>query len=219
MAKISPILGEMSGSIAGNTFSHNKGGQYVRQRTVPINPTTSRQMAVRSALSTTARSWQALTQTQRDAWAAYAQANPVTDRLGNSITLSGASMHNRLNTKIRDFAGTPIATPPSSAPPVAPSTFTISANTAANVTVAFTPTPIGAANRVELWIAPPGGPGQNPNFNQARLVAYSAANQATAWTASVPWSLVTGQYINCWLRVVDSSGRSGPALRYRHLCT
>jgi len=34
----SPILSQASGSIAGITFSHNRGGMYVRARAVPTNP-------------------------------------------------------------------------------------------------------------------------------------------------------------------------------------
>ncbi|MBA7658243.1 hypothetical protein ES703_66192 [subsurface metagenome] len=38
MAIIQPILGSLRGSIGDNTFSHNRGGDYVRRRVSPTNP-------------------------------------------------------------------------------------------------------------------------------------------------------------------------------------
>ncbi len=57
MALIKPIHGEMSGSIGGNTYAHNKGGQYVRQRTIPTQPNSQRQVAIRSYMSMAIDAW------------------------------------------------------------------------------------------------------------------------------------------------------------------
>lgn len=215
MALIVPIHGQMSGSIGDNVYSHNKGGPYVRRRSIPINPSTDRQSAVRGNLSTAARAWQALTQIQREAWSAYAVANPVLNRLGQSITLSGAAYHNRLNAKIRDFGGTAILVPPSTAGPVALATLTMSSNTATGVVLAYTATPLSASQRLEVWMTPPAPSGVSPNFNQARLVATTAAAQASPVAVATPWSLVAGMTSNIYCRVVDASGRTSPARRFR----
>lgn len=89
--------GQMSGSVGGVTAGHNKGGQYLRNRSIPTNPNSIRQQAARSAFGTAAQAWKSITQTQRDAWESYANQTPIVNRLGESITISGSSMYTRTN--------------------------------------------------------------------------------------------------------------------------
>lgn len=85
----SQIVAGASGSIRGLVASHNKGGQYFRGRTIPTNPNSSFQQAVRNNLSVLqTRFLSTLTAAQRAAWATYAENTPVTDALGNSIKLT-----------------------------------------------------------------------------------------------------------------------------------
>jgi len=89
----------MSGSIAGITASHNAGGQYFRSRSIPVNPTTARQSAVRGAMSTLAVRWATvLTQLQRDAWEVYALAIPSSNALGDAHQLTGLNWYVACNT-------------------------------------------------------------------------------------------------------------------------
>lgn len=95
----SPVYSAASGSIAGITYSRNKGGMYTRARAVPTNPNSPRQQAVRANLAACANYWtNVLTSAERQAWADYAQNVPVLDKLGASITLTGQQMFNRTNT-------------------------------------------------------------------------------------------------------------------------
>lgn len=87
--------GQLSGSVGGVVASHNAGGAYLRNRSVPTNPNSLRQQLVRSSVTTAAGLWQGLTLAQRSAWTAYAVGTPVTNRLGESITLSGWNMFAR----------------------------------------------------------------------------------------------------------------------------
>ena len=101
------LTGQASGSLAGNTFSRNRGGQYIRSRATPVNPNTAQQIAVRGAFSDLAALWSTtLTQAQRDAWNTYAANVPVLNRLGDSIFLTGFNMYLRSNTP-RMQAGLP----------------------------------------------------------------------------------------------------------------
>lgn len=93
MALIKPILGQLSGSIAGNTFAHNKSGQYVRQRVTPTNPNTAFQQFYRGTFATTTARWKGLTQVQRDAWALYAANTPTTNRFGDTIYLDALNWY------------------------------------------------------------------------------------------------------------------------------
>ena len=93
------LIAQASGSVAGNTFSRNRGGQYIRNRATPINPNTAQQIAVRSAFADLANLWSGtLSQGQRDAWNDYAANVPVLNRLGDSIFLTGFNMYIRSNT-------------------------------------------------------------------------------------------------------------------------
>jgi hypothetical protein len=71
---------------------------YARARGLPTNPNTAAQQAVRNAISELATAWsQTLTTAQRDAWLTYAVNVPVTDSLGDPLTLSGQQMYIRSN--------------------------------------------------------------------------------------------------------------------------
>lgn len=95
----SPVYSQASGSIAGITYSHNRGGMYTRQRVKPTNPNTTLQQARRNSFGTLSSRWGAvLTQAQRDAWEVYAQNTPTVDRLGNQLILTGQQMYVRNNT-------------------------------------------------------------------------------------------------------------------------
>lgn len=98
---------QRSGKQGGVVFSHNAGGPYVRNRAIPVNPNTDRQVAVRNAVRNLAIAWdQILTQALRDAWDVYAANVSWTNRLGQTITLTGLNHYIRSNT-IRVSVGIP----------------------------------------------------------------------------------------------------------------
>lgn len=216
MALFQPLDGNRSGSVAGTTFSHNAGGSYVRRRSVPVNPTSTRQTVVRGNMSTNARGWNALTDPQRAAWKAYGQSNPVRNRLGASIKLSGISSYTRINNVSRDSGSGTITSAPSGVGPGALLTVSITANTSTTVTVAFTPTPVGAARRIAVWWTGPGRASVNPNQRQARLVAYSALNAATGVSITLPAAASAGDVSNFYIGVVDSNGRLSQLTKVRY---
>lgn len=90
---------QISGSIGGTTYSHNRFGAYKRNRSIPVNPNTARQVAVRNAVRSIAIAWQnTLTQVQRDAWNVYASNVSWQNRLGQTVTLTGLNHYIRSNT-------------------------------------------------------------------------------------------------------------------------
>ncbi len=94
----SAILTQASGSIGGMTASHNKGGMYFRARTIPTDPNTSFQAAVRVIMASLVARWSSVaTQEQRDAWELYASLVSVTNPLGDPIFVSGLNMFVRTN--------------------------------------------------------------------------------------------------------------------------
>ncbi len=89
---------DMRGSIGGTTFARNRSGNYARARTKPINPNTGLQIAIRAAMAFLTDRWaQTLTNNQRIAWNLYASSVTVTNRLGESINLSGFNHYIRSN--------------------------------------------------------------------------------------------------------------------------
>jgi hypothetical protein len=123
--------GQLSGSVAGVVAGHNKGGQYLRNRSIPTNPNSSRQQTVRSAFATAALTWGNLTSGQRAAWEAYASQTPVLNRLGESITVSGFNMFVRTNAYLQGL-GIALVT----AAPLTPGLSSIGTPTAIGLSVA-----------------------------------------------------------------------------------
>lgn len=94
----STILAQISGSINGTTFSRNAGGAYARNRSLPTNPGTDRQDNVRTSLASLAQAWRdTLDDGQRALWRNYGQNLSVTNRLGDTIKLSGIAAYQRVN--------------------------------------------------------------------------------------------------------------------------
>lgn len=90
---------QRSGSIGGTVWSHNRSGAYIRNRSVPVNPNTDRQVAVRNIVRALTIAWaNTLSQAQRDAWDLYAANVDWINSLGQSINLTGLNHYVRSNT-------------------------------------------------------------------------------------------------------------------------
>lgn len=146
-----PLAGVISGSQAGTTFSRNRYGAYTRTRAFPVNPSTTFQEAVRSYLSVLSQAWRNVTDANKKAWAIWALEHPVTDRLGQKQSLTGAAAYIQLNSRIMLAAGTVIAAPPAGSAPAPLTSITGTWDIGAgNFQVAYTATPLGAG--LKLWI-------------------------------------------------------------------
>ena len=111
------IVGRASGSLAGLTASHNRGGSYFRARVVPTNPNTPAQQTVRGAMSQLAALWSStLTSAQRIAWETYALNVPIPNAFGAPINVGGVGMFIRTNVlalQTGALGGVPLVTAPS----------------------------------------------------------------------------------------------------------
>lgn len=108
-------VSEISGKIAGNVFSRNANGSFIRNRVNPINPQTSKQLAVRAGLSAISTGWRNLTDGQRDAWATAAPTFPYTDGLGQRKVYTGQQLFMKFNQALVQAGQTQITSPPSPA--------------------------------------------------------------------------------------------------------
>jgi len=174
------VVGQASGSVAGQTFSHNRYGAYVRNRSIPVVSTTSYALNAKSYLAGASAAWKALTAAQQAAWVTWAQTNPIVDSFGEKQVLTGHAAYVQLNRRILQDGGTQIDVPPVGAGPVSlitlTATFDIGLGTFA---LAFTPTPIGATNKLWIKAAVVNSLGITYVRNLLKLVKISAANVAT----------------------------------------
>lgn len=213
MAKIAPIWGAMSGSMRGCVMSHNKGGAYVRGRTIPTNPTSVKQSAVRAILGTLSSGWSVLTDAQRAAWNGWAAVNPITDALGESILLSGHQAYISLNTRLVQGGATASVSPPATTGPGDLLTLVVTATAPTGISAAYTVTPLAAGHKVLIWQTLPRSPGTNPNRRQARLLGFSAAAAASPAVFTSPYPGVVGNTSQFWGQVMDIYGQVSPGIR------
>lgn len=204
----SPVYSAVSGSIAGITYAHNQGGLYSRARTVPTNPNTSRQQAVKSALTAMAGYWSAtLTAQQRTDWGTYAANVPVTNALGQTINLSGQNMFMRANV-IRQRAALAII---ADAPTVFNLGETITAITSivvAGGTLTFT-APVGgagtpAAGRKLFRLGPPQNAGRS-YFKGPYQEGFNIAVGSAVTTIATPVSLAGADWLSLFAPAVGEN--------------
>lgn len=90
---------QFSGSLAGITASHNRGGYYLRQRVVPTDPASPLQTAQRNRVRSLVTRWtDTLTAAQRTLWSTWAANTPFTDSLGQELVLTGQQAYVGANT-------------------------------------------------------------------------------------------------------------------------
>lgn len=107
LIKLGALVSEVRGSIGGVVFARNRGGAYIRNRSIPLNPQSVRQSAVRQVFGQLSNIWStSLTAAQRTAWEVYASNVPLPNSLGENRNVSGINMYSRGNALILDTAGT-----------------------------------------------------------------------------------------------------------------
>lgn len=213
MAIITPgqMAAAASGSVGGTVFSRNRGGAYVRNRSVPSNPNTTAQQVARANLAARSQEWQALTAAQREAWTEWARQHPITNALGAQILMSGAQAYSRLNTRINTAGGTLITVPPTADPPDALLTIALAADIGAgDVDITYTATPLAAAEHLWVRSAVVTSPGITYITNLLRFTVVSSAAQASpldieSAVAAIWGTLQVGQTLHVEAGVFDSS--------------
>jgi len=184
MAKFTPgaLAGRISGSVHSQTFSRNRYGAYVRARTVPINPDTAYQQAIRSFMSTYSAAWGALSEADRLAWSGYAKSNPITDSLGETQVLTGHAAYVGINSRLAQAGDVAIDVPPLGTAPIGLLTLSIVVDIGIGGTaITFGDTPLGADDRLVVQAAVVNSPGINYVKNLMKTIVISAKAQATAY--------------------------------------
>ena len=205
----------LSGSLGGIYSSHSRGGQHRQSRRAPVvSNRSSRGSEQKARFKTVTAAWQNLSRADQAAWVAFAASNPVTDRLGQSILLTGHQMWCRVAGSLLN-AGLPLPTlPPSTAgfPGVEILSFSLgTVFPSAQLHVS----PAGSsADRLCVAVSPPVSPGISRPPTWFQVGVYPADNTylddfASAIIARFG-NVLTGQKMFVRVRSVSSAGSQSP---------
>jgi len=220
------IAATASGSVGGCTFSHNRFGQYVRRRAVPVNPGSSQQLVITAALGSLVAAWKTLTQIQRDGWTNYALNTPR-EGFGGTIILTGQQMYIACNTPRIQIGTSVVNTPPVVfgaavlTPPV-PTTL-VGATDVLSYTFANTDPWAGAVGGfLAVYISRPQSPTtqffKGP-YRFAGLTAGGVVPPTSPQTEVSPFDYAVGQRAHVQFRAMNATGQISPAVRATILAT
>ncbi len=208
---------DIRGSIGGTTFSRNQGGNYARARTKPINQRSQRQVDQRTILSHIGRAWwDTLTIAERTAWNTYAEMTTWTNRLGQTISISGMAAFVRTNSYLlRDGVALRTAAP-SIGGHAGAVNFTYTADvTAQEIKVATIAAPWDEDTDLDFgffYMGLPSSPGREAVPKTFRFLDTIEGDSTLPPTFPVslacPWTIANDQIISVGCVHVDPDGRA-----------
>lgn len=219
MARFTPGItgGEIRGSIAGITFCRGSTGPVLRSRSLGPSRQTALAQQQASRLSSSAAAWRALSEADREAWRAAAEANAIP---GYRPGLSGFQLYCAVTATQRSIGATPSARPVMTAPqPFLDVVTPVRIGIGSTFTSGWTRGP-GAGSITRIRVSQPLPPDQtltrNPPFH---LVLTSAATSftgaisfATAWF-SIAGSNYDGLELHWLFDTIGFGGQRTPVIR------
>ena len=222
-------VGAISGSIGGNVFSHSRFGQYMRLRSIPVNPQSQRQNKVRAAIASLASSWSnVLTQLQRDAWELYAANISRTNAVGGAIKLTGFNHYVRSNSVLLQSDLTEVDDGPTTLTlPGADPLFVCTVDEAAQeISVVFDPAL--AWNQIDdghmiVQMSQPKSAGTSFVGGPFRLAGTLDGATAVPLTSpqviATPFAVTEGQVVACRARIIEPGGRLSDPFQHQSSVT
>ncbi len=214
---------DMRGSIGGQVHARNRFGSYIRARTTPVNPQSSRQNKIRVIIQFLAQFWSnTLTQLQRDGWEVYAAAITRSNALGSQIKLTGFNHFIRSNSAYIQAGETVVAAPPTTLTlPTGDPLFVCTVDEAAQqISVVFDDTLAWNTQDGGLLIVSmsiPKATGNNfiggPMRLASAIVGIDPGGVASPQTMAVPFPVAEGQEIVCSARIAELDGRLSDPFR------
>ena len=210
------VLG-VRGSVGGQVHSRNRFGNYIRARTTPVNPQSSRQNKIRACIQSLAQYWSStLTQLQRDAWEVYADAIVRQNKLGGQIKLTGFNHFIRSNSiRLQSDDSLVAAGPTTLTLPGADPIFACEVDeTGQEISVTFDP--LLAWNIIDdgelyVFMSEPKVAGTSFIGGPFRLAGAIDGDTASPPTSpqilSVPFPVAEGQALVCRARISEVDGR------------
>ncbi len=213
------------GSIGGQTASRNRYGNYLRARTTPVNPQSSRQNKIRAVVQLLAQYWSGtLTQLQRDAWEVYAAAITRTNKLGAQIKLTGFNHFIRSNSirQQSDNAIVPAGPVVLTLPPADPIFVCEVDEIGQEISITFDP--LLSWNIIDngfmyVFMSIPKAAGTNFIGGPFRLAGAIDGDTASPPTSPqvlpVPFPVAEGQALVCQARIAEADGRLSDLFRHQ----
>lgn len=207
---------DLSGSIAGVTASRNKGGAYFRERVMPINPNSTQQAAVRSLMSSLTAVWRdTLTPAERALWNTYAENTPLTNRIGETVFISGLSHFIRSNLPRMQAGLARIDAAPTSFGLAEAGTINVDGADESTQIVAFsfdTTAPWAGATGGHLlvYVSRPQGPATNffkGPYRYAGRINGAGTPPSSPGSVTAPFVFTAGQRVFVRFRATDAEGR------------
>lgn len=112
LIKFSALVSDMRNKLNGSVLAKNKGGNYMRNKTTPVNPQSAAQLAKRAVFGALSAGFRALGGDNITAWNNAAGDFPYFDIFGDSRTLSGSQLYVKLNNNLSQVGASPLTFPP-----------------------------------------------------------------------------------------------------------
>lgn len=177
--KYSALVSDVRNKLNGSVLSKNRYGNYIRNKTTPVNPQTTAQQNARAQLAANTQAWAGLTEGQRLGWAALAATMPFTDIFGDSKILAANSMYVKLNGNLNKMGEAAVATAPEKVSVPAVFLTAITATQTANVITALTvtidPATVPAGFGIAVYATPGIPAGRSFVKNQYRFLGAAPA--------------------------------------------
>lgn len=113
--KYSALVTEIAGSMGGTTFQRNAYGFTIKNKPNMVKPNRARQIVRKVDFQANVKRWRELTQSNRDAWIAYATTYPVPSRLNPDSYLNGFNAFVRYHNYLSVYNRTAVLADPSGA--------------------------------------------------------------------------------------------------------
>jgi len=177
-----PIVSTLSGKQGGVVASRNGSGSYFRRLAIPVTVTSDAAVAAKAAFANASQHWRTLTDAQQAAWKSFARENPVTDALGQQVTLSGIAICTSLNSRLSQMSIAHIDVPPVTAPPVALATASLTPDIGAgDFDFDYTVSAVPASTQYWVWFAVVNSAGISYVRNLYRRASQIAAAAASPY--------------------------------------
>ena len=112
LIKYSALVSGMSGKLNGSVAARNKGGNYLRNKTTPVNGQTTFQQNARARFGGMSSNFRQLVADNVTAWNAAAANFPYTNIFGDVSYLNGLQLFTKLNTNLGIIGQVALSSPP-----------------------------------------------------------------------------------------------------------
>ncbi len=191
--KFGAIVVAGSGKLGGHVFTKNRAGSAMRTKVTPSNPRTVAQSGARAFLTTIAKSWAGLTESQRQQWNSASTSFKKTNVFGDGVTPSGFNLFQKLNNNLLNIGQPVLTVPPSPASVVGITAFSATAVHAGAVTLTFAADANeGATQYFEIWATESINAGKSFVKNKFRKIGSLVSTTVSPYVATVMYNAKFG---------------------------